>query len=256
MRRFSTALCLLVFSCICASGFSDEGPSIPSKPDGYVTDRAGIISQKTRLELESLLQAFEKSTTNQVVVATFQDLGGTTIEDFSIRLAETWKIGQKDRDNGVILLISKNDREVRIEVGYGLEGVLPDAVCHHIIQDKIVRAFRNQNYDDGIVSAVNAICDVIKGEYTADLVRKLELGQNESLWHAIAFLILIIIVLIKLEFWNYTIRFTSPGGFGYDFIQGYDSPGRGFRSFGRSFGGGGFRGGGGSFGGGGASGRW
>ncbi|HDP81146.1 MAG TPA: hypothetical protein ENN21_09940 [Spirochaetes bacterium] len=132
-----------------------------------VNDAAVMFSPAARSEVETLLAAHEKETTNQVVVVTVPSLEGEDLEGYSIRLAEAWKIGQKGKDNGVILLFSKNDRKVRIEVGYGLEGRLTDLICGRIIRYNIVPHFKAGRFDEGLRSGVKAVLGTIKGELTA-----------------------------------------------------------------------------------------
>ena len=124
-----------------------------------------MISPEAGLRLEEALHHFEDETSNQIVVVTFPSLEGESLEDFSIRLAEAWKIGQKGKDNGVILLVFKNDRKVRIEVGYGLEGVLTDATSKLIIENEIAPRFKQGKFDEGIEAAVQAIIAATRGEY-------------------------------------------------------------------------------------------
>lgn len=114
--------------------------------------------------LENKLAEFERDTSHQVAVLTIASLQGESIEDFSIRVAESWRIGQQGVDNGVILIIAPNDRKLRIEVGYGLEGVLPDAIANQIIREVIVPHFRNDDYGPGIDNGINAILQTIAGE--------------------------------------------------------------------------------------------
>jgi uncharacterized protein len=101
-----------------------------------------MLTSYEEIEIERLLEKNEKATSNQIVVVTIDTLGGDQLEDYSIRLAEKWKIGQKEKDNGVILLISRQERKLRIEVGYGLEGALPDGLCGSIIHNKITPSFK------------------------------------------------------------------------------------------------------------------
>jgi len=114
---------------------------VPKRPEGYVTDKAGLLSPQTKMQLEGVLRQYEQKTSNQIVIVTFPSLEEESLGDFSIRLAEAWKVGQKGRDNGVIFLIFKEDRKMRIEVGYGLEGVLPDALAGQIIQQRVAPLF-------------------------------------------------------------------------------------------------------------------
>jgi uncharacterized protein len=131
---------------------------------GRVNDLAGILPADRAQRLEERLAAFEKETGHQIAVLTIPSLEGDALEDFSIRVAESWKIGKKGFDNGAILLIVRDDRKLRIEVGYGLEGVLPDAIASRIIREVIVPRFRENDYAGGIEAGANAILQVTKGE--------------------------------------------------------------------------------------------
>jgi len=224
---------------------------IPKRPEGYVSDYARMISASKRVKLEETLRQFEEKASNQVIVVTFPSLEGESLEDFSIRLAEAWKIGQKEKNNGVILLIFKNDRKVRIEVGYGLEGVLTDATSKLIIENEIVPRFKQGKFDEGIEGAINAIMAATRGEYR---VQSTSFPIDWNVVAALAVLLLILIYrfygLVNMFSSNYTITgsgrrrsYWSGSGFGGGVSGG-------------GFGGGGFSGGGGSFGGGGASGSW
>ena len=218
---------------------------VPKRADGYVNDRAGLLSAPVRASLETSLRAFEEKTSNQVVVATFPSLEGNSLEDFSIRLATAWKAGQKKRDNGVIFLIFKNDRKIRIEVGYGLEGVLTDALSGEIIRGVVAPYFRTGDYEGGVVAGTDAIMKATVGEFKG-VPRSSESGR------AGRFLALFGVIFLFHIFAqansNSVGRRRGPGGF---FIP----MGGGFRSGGGG-GFGGFSGGGGGFGGGGASGGW
>ena len=248
---------------------------IPQKPQGYVSDYAGMLSASERRNLEEKLARFERETSNQLIVATFPGLEGEALEDYSIRLAEAWKPGQKGQDNGVILLVFKKDREVRIEAGYGLEGSLPDAVAKQIIENEIIPEFRRGNFSGGIEKAVEAVIATTRGEYRPEtkeagpdqglLQAGLFLGLFSLLNGRFAFLVFQVLFLL-LAFFLPSLFFgvlsiilgvlafmTAAGRRGY-YLGG--PAGRGSWPSGGSFGGGGFRGGGGSFGGGGASGRW
>jgi uncharacterized protein len=134
---------------------------------GRVNDYAGLMSSGTVRQLEDSLAQLESSDSTQLVVLTIPSLEGDSLEDFSIRVAEQWQIGQKGKDNGALLLVSKNDRKIRIEVGYGLEGKLTDLVSGRIIRNIMVPQFKMGNYDQGIIEGVAAIAGVVRGEYTA-----------------------------------------------------------------------------------------
>lgn len=137
----------------------------PGSPSGFVNDYAGMMSGPAKQALEQKLVQFAKDTTNEISVVTINNLQGDTIDNFAVKLFEEWKIGKKDKDNGVLLLISKNDRQMRIEVGYGLEGALPDAICNDIIRNIMRPAFQKNDYDGGITGAVDKIIAATKGEY-------------------------------------------------------------------------------------------
>jgi len=131
---------------------------------GRINDYAGLMPAERAQALESRLAAFERETGHQIAVLTIPSLENDALEDFSIRVAESWKIGQKGFDNGAILLIAQKERKLRIEVGYGLEGVLPDAIANRIIREVVVPRFRENDYAGGIEAGVNAILQVTKGE--------------------------------------------------------------------------------------------
>ncbi|NJM25984.1 MAG: TPM domain-containing protein, partial [Bacteroidia bacterium] len=133
-----------------------------------VHDEAHVLSQSTVSQLESALKQFEDSTTNQIAIFITPSLEGESLEDYSIRVAEANKLGQADKDNGVLLLIAVDDHKMRIEVGEGLEGPLPDAICNRIIRNEMAPNFRRGDFDAGVTAAVNAIMQAIKGEYVAD----------------------------------------------------------------------------------------
>jgi uncharacterized protein len=135
---------------------------------GRVNDTANLLSAGTVAELEQLLKVHQDSTSNQVVVLTVQSLEGDDIESYAIRVAETWKLGQKGKDNGVLFIVSRDDRKVRIEVGRGLEGDLTDAICATIIRREILPQFKSGDYDQGVKAGVAAILTAIRGAYTPD----------------------------------------------------------------------------------------
>ncbi len=139
--------------------------SSPGQPTGFVNDFAKIMSDETRQTVEVRLLQFEKDTSNEISVVTINSLQDDTIENFAVKLFEEWRIGKKDKDNGVLLLIAKDDRQMRIEVGYGLEGALTDAQSYWIIQNILKPAFQAGNYDQGISDAVDKIIAATKGEF-------------------------------------------------------------------------------------------
>jgi uncharacterized protein len=145
---------------ICGGAYALDVPRLR----GRINDLAGLLSQAQTTSLENRLAQFEHETGHQIAVLTVPSLDGDTLEDFSIRVATTWKIGHQGNDNGVLLLIARDDRRIRIEVGYGLEGVLPDAVANRIIRQVIVPRFRDQDFFGGVEAAVSAITQATRGE--------------------------------------------------------------------------------------------
>ena len=210
----------------------------------WVTDLSGTLSSSEVGQLNQRLRDFEDSTSTQVVVVIVPTLDGRPIEETALAIAETNRIGKKGKDNGVLLLIAREEREIRIEVGYGLEGVLTDAVSGRIIRNEIVPFFRQGNYFSGVEAGVEAIMLATRNEYTAD-----RLPDSSG---ALPFLLLLFFMLFFVigSFRRRTPRLV--GGSGPMIFTGMG----GFGSSRGSWGGGGFSGGGGSFGGGGASGRW
>jgi uncharacterized protein len=134
---------------------------------GRVIDETGVLSAESKLSIENKLKEHEKATSNQVVVLIIPSLEGEVLEEYSLKVATTWKLGQKKKDNGVLLLIAKEDRKLRIEVGYGLEGSLTDALCSRIIRKEITPSFKQGNFSLGVEQGVDAILGVIGGTYTA-----------------------------------------------------------------------------------------
>ncbi|MCS6972997.1 MAG: TPM domain-containing protein [Cyclobacteriaceae bacterium] len=161
MTRLLTA-CLFVLS---ATAFAQL--DVPELWGMRVHDEAGLLSPQMREQLETRLKQYEDSTSNQIAILIIPSLKGEVLEDYSLRVAEKWKLGQKEKDNGVLLLIAVEDRKMRIEVGYGLEGVLPDVICSRIIRNEIAPRFRRNEFDEGVWAGIVAITQAIGGEYTA-----------------------------------------------------------------------------------------
>lgn len=131
---------------------------------GRVNDHAGILSEHTRTDLSEKLRAHEERTTNQVVILTMASLEGESIEDYSNRVFNDWKLGQADTDNGILILVVPDERQMRIEVGYGLEGVLPDILAGRIIREIMTPRFREGDFDAGIMEGALAVLDVLEGQ--------------------------------------------------------------------------------------------
>jgi len=152
------------FSVLLIVGFAQK--AVPELWGHRIHDEAHILSQDTIDMLEKELQGYEDSTSNQIAVLIVSSLDGESIEDYSLRVTESWKLGQKNKDNGVLLLVAIDDHEMRIEVGQGLEGVLTDAVSSRIIRNEMAPAFRRSDYNAGVVAGVNNIIKAIGEEYT------------------------------------------------------------------------------------------
>jgi uncharacterized protein len=221
---------------------------------GRVVDEARLLSATQHADIEAKLAALEAKTTDQFVVVTLTSLQGTDIADYGYQLGRHWGIGQKDKDNGVLLIVAPNEREVRIEVGYGLEGDLTDAVTHLIIQNAILPRFRAGDMPGGIERGVDDIIQVLSGDAEAFKAQAAERPADErwiSLLHAL--FVAFIIFMIISSFFRRPGWWIGPwGGSG----SGSSGGGGSGWSSGSGSSGGGFSGGGGSFGGGGSSGRW
>lgn len=231
--------------------------SPPPVPREYVTDQAGILPAEAEARLNARLKQFDEETSNQVLVAIFPSLPSASLEDFTIRTAQAWRAGRAKLDNGAVLFVFVQDRKVRIEVGYGLEGALPDVTAHRIIEEQITPRFRAGDYAGGLEAGVGAIIAATRGEYKAEPRPAAGGGGGEGI--DVWMVILVIIVLIIMSRGGgggrtYGRRGYRRGGF-IPIPMGWGGGGGGWGG-GGGFGGGGFSGGGGSFGGGGASGSW
>ena len=274
LLRLVTAVLLLVLSASAAQA----ALSVPPPPIRYVTDYAGALSPADRERLEQKLAARERDSRNQVVVAIFRQLAGESLEDYSIRLAQAWRIGQKGLDNGVIFLVFVEDRKMRIEVGYGLDATLTDAISASIIRDVVAPRFREGRMADGIGAGLDAIDQAIAGTYRGGPASTAPRGLLPLIpWAIVIGVVVMVLATLVMGlkeraderrygwtggakgwhsaksragrrsgsvFWPWFGGGLGGGGFGSGGFGGGDS------------GGGGFSGGGGGFGGGGASGSW
>ena len=235
---------LLLLLCTWA-WLAQAQPEFPAL-SGRVVDRAEMLDAATEARLTEQLAAHEKANGEQLVVVTLPDLQGLPIEDFGYQLGRHWGIGEKDKDNGALLLVARDERKLRIEVGYGLEGRLTDAQASVIINQVITPAFKSGDYAQGISDGVAAILQVLGGEPMVEVERAD--GAKEEQPPALLFFVLMMVVMGLI------------GGGGGRGRRGAMAAGLLGASLGRGGfgggGGGGFSGGGGSFGGGGASGGW
>jgi len=248
---------LMVFTAFLLSFSFAYSLSVP-KLTGRVVDVAGVLTSNQRQIIEKELRACEEKSSSQVAVLIIPSLQGENLEDYSMRVVEKWKLGQKEFDNGVLLLIAINDRKLRIEVGYGLEPILTDAKCDYIIRNEIVPYFRQGDFYQGILNGVKTITGIVNREFdiTPEQLAKYKKKKRTKTRHIpIGFLIFIFIIISSI--FRGGGRGGRGGGSGLLWYLLLSSGGGG-RSGGSSFGGGfgGFSGGGGSFGGGGSSGGW
>ncbi len=253
--------------------------------DGFVTDDAHLLTADQEQTLEQNLQQYSTQTSNEIAVLTVQSLSGADISDVAVQVGRAWGVGTKDKNNGILVLISYEDHEINISTGYGLEGAVPDIVAKGIVEKDMVPPFRDGKYFEGIGTAIDSLKKHIGGEYTADRYTQKDtsgvipwifffvfiafnwlaaiFARTKSWWLGGIFGALFGIILTAFYAWWLSIPLLVGIGLLFDYIVSRGGPGRGGR--GGRFGGwggmgggsGGFGGfGGGSFGGGGASGKW
>lgn len=227
-------------------------------PSGqWVTDRADVLTASEEQALTTRLRAYADTTSTQIIVVTLPTLGGADIALYTTELGQQWGVGQQDTDNGAVILVARDDRDVFIATGYGLEGAIPDAVASRIVRNILVPNFRQNRFYAGLSSAADALMQAAAGEYTADAppmaYEEEDSGDNATL----------IFILIIIAYFVVTgLRGGGRGGGGRRYRSRGGPPviiwgGGGSGGFGGGgFGGGGFSGGGGGFGGGGAGGSW
>jgi uncharacterized protein len=257
---------LIILALILLSFFASHGlastPETPAVPRDYVVDLAGVINDRVKAQLNTVLLELEQKTTAQVLVLTVQSLDGQSIEEFAFNTKEKWKLGQKGKDNGVLIAVAIKDRKYRLEIGYGLESVLPDSLVGTIGREYLVPYFRKGDYNSGIYAATLAVIKVIaehEGVQITGLsgIREthgINTGKPFGVFNTAIFVIVILVGLVLFITHPHQcllILFASSLGGGRG---GWSGGGFGDGGFGGggSFGGGG----GGSGGGGGASGGW
>jgi len=262
---------LILFFALVAGTATAFSQNFPDKPNTLVTDYTNTLSASDRQQLENKLVAFDDSSSTQIAIVLIKSVGDYDIAEYGTELGRKWGIGQKGKNNGLLILAAIDDHKVTIQTGYGVEGAVPDVITHQIIENDIKPHFRQSDYYGGLDAATTDIIKYTKGEYKAD--KKPQQQQNTGGGGIIIFIIIIIVILI--------VVFRGRGGGGGQIIggRGGASPfwwflagdilggsgrggggwggGSGFGGGGDSGGGGGFGGfGGGSFGGGGSSGSW
>jgi len=295
LRPLTTGLAVF----ITVIGFATRAEAFDVPPnDGYVTDTTAtnVLSDEDQEQIVEMLSAYQKETSNQIVVLIVDSLGGESIADVAVQVGRKWEIGTKENNNGILILVSYADREIFLATGYGLEGAVPDIVAKGIIEQEILPKFRDRDYAGGIRAGIATLQKHIGGEYTADRYAQ---SGNDSQGGFVAFLFFFAIILLQWMVvflgrskswwlggvlggvcglglvvvfgWWLTIPLLFIVGLLIDFIAsrtyrshkpgrrgrgGWGGMGGGFGSGGGSSGGG-FGGfGGGSFGGGGAGGKW
>lgn len=175
--RFTFLICALILSL---SAYGQK--TVPELWNIRIHDDAHVLRQATIDELETRLAQYEDSTSNQIAILIISSLDGESLEEYSIKVAEKWALGRKDKDNGVLLLIAVDDHKMRIEVGEGLEGVLTDAMSSRIIRNEMAPAFRRGDFDGGVTAAIDGIIKAIGGEYSAEDTNDIEdLTANQKI---------------------------------------------------------------------------
>ncbi len=249
---------------------------LPSRPADYVVDLAGVIDRGTFQKLNGYLKELEQKTTAQMIVLTVDSTGAVPIRDFALQTAEKWKLGRKDRSNGVLIVIAIKDRQWTFEVGYGLEATLPDAFCGRIGRDVFVPHFKQGDYSGGIYAGALVLLNKVAGGAGVTIggaPPEDEIYRSERLVGRLFFAVFMIVVVAVLSslfgrgYYIYRNRRYTQGLWPWLLLGGMSSEHYGHRNWGGGWGGGGFGGsgfgggsfgggGGGSFGGGGASGGW
>jgi uncharacterized protein len=253
---------LLIAALLASAAIESQAAEvIPPKPDRYFNDYAGVVSKEASKRFNEQLAQFERETSDQVVVAVFPKMqSDSSIEDYAQRVAQSWGVGQKVQRNGVVVLVFIADRKMSIQVGYGLEGALPDITAYDIRANHIQPYFRNGNYEAGLATGIDLICKAIRGEYKGTgntVAEQRHTGGALGLFYFVFFFLVFVVVLSAIS-----ALMQRRGGYGYSSRGGgpifLPTGGGGGGSWSGGDGGGfsGFSGGGGSFGGGGSSGSW
>ena len=259
---------LFLLAVVLAATGLTAAERIPPAPPRYFNDYANVVGAGTADQLNRQLEQFERDTSNQLLVVIYPKMeSDSSVEDYTVRVAQAWKAGQKGTNNGAVLFAFMAEHQLYIQVGYGLEGAIPDATAKRIIEQEIVPRFRAGDVNGGMTNAVTALMAAAKGEYKGTGVTRAESrrGQNNggSIGLFLFFFFVVVVINIirravqgprRTVFYNRgrpTVIVNNPWWGG-----GGSSGGGGFFSGGGGGGGGGFSGGGGSFGGGGAGGKW
>ncbi|MSU71881.1 MAG: TPM domain-containing protein [Opitutus sp.] len=233
-------------ACLFFASLLGAAEVLPPPPQNHFNDYARLVRPATATQLNRELAEFERTTSNQIVVAIYPRLESkSSVEDYAVRVAQSWRVGQKDRKNGAVLFFFQESHDIRIVTGYGLEGVLPDALCKRIIENEISPRFRTGDFDGGVTGGVHALLAAARGEYrgTGRTAREGTGGANQDGVGGLLMFVIVAIIVIG------ALKSSSNRG---RVVYGRD----GCRTIWGGGGGGSFSGGGGSFGGGGAGGKW
>ena len=244
IKNIVISLILLLLFAVPVTAYYELGT-----PKGYVNDYTNTLTQEQASALESKIAAFEQESTNEIGVAIIDSLQGDYIEHFAVKLFEEWGVGKEKKDNGALLLVSMSERQMRIEVGYGLEGSLTDAQASWIIKNVMVPNFKENKYYEGIDQSVDKIIAITKGEF--EVPEEESTGFSKSLLFIVLLIILIVIIVKILNRRNPSCkrRCVGTGSRSTSLFSGWGGGDSSSDSSGGGFGGG-------SSGGGGASGSW
>jgi uncharacterized protein len=246
---------ILLLALLVGLGFAAPGAeTIPPQPKAYFNDYAGVVTPATVARLNQTLENFERETSNQILVAIFPKMQSeSAIEDYTVRVKEAWKVGQKNKNNGAVLFVFTQDRKMFLQVGYGLEGVLPDALCKRIIEDEIKPAFKSGDFDAGLTAGVTAMLAATRGEYQGTGATHAETRGGADLPPVLLVVAVVMVLLLVISLFGRSrgryYRSSGWSGSGWGGGISWGGGGGGGSS-------GGFSGGGGSGGGGGAGGSW
>lgn len=260
LSLYSWRVVLLVLAgMLGAASLVSAQPAVIAPTGQWVTDRADILSASEEGALTAKVRGYADSTSTQIIIVTIPSLDGADVASYATELGQQWGVGQEEADNGIVILLSRDDRKVQIATGFGMEGAVPDVIAGRIVRNIMIPSFREGNYYAGLTGAVDAIIQAASGEYEAD-----EVVQSSSRDDGGVDMATLFVLLIIGYFMISGLRKRGGGGkggkrhrrgqrgFGPMIIFG----GGGFGGGGGGLGGGGFGGGGGGFGGGGAGGGW
>ena len=263
MNKIAALAAILVLGVVSRAAAAEV---MPPKPAGYFNDNAGVVSKERALAFNETLAQFERDTSNQILVAVFRKMEtDSDIADYTQRVAQSWGVGQAAQRNGAVLFVFVEDRKMFVQVGYGLEGVIPDITAFDITERHIKPRFRANDYEGGLATGIDLLMKAARGEYKGTGKTVAEKGKGDaaprpgcSVFLTIGFIMLLIFLSSRGSKRRRGYRYSGMGG---PFIGGWSSGGGGWSSGGGgwSSGGGGFSGfggGGGSFGGGGAGSDW